>query len=402
MKLTTRTRRGVELPGLRGTARADRRTASLLPRLRSGDIAVLDHHDLDRTTAHALVDAGVVAVLNARPMLSGRFPALGPQVLLDAGIPVIDSLGEDLHLRIRDGAALRLDEDQVWAGDDLVAEGRELSAEALAADADRARVGLVAQLESFTHNSTEFLRREQDLLLHGRGVPRLETDCADRPAVIVTPGADAVEELRAIRRFLAETDPVLIGVDRGADLLVAAGHRPEIVVLDAAGSDDDLPELKVLRRSKDVVVRSDRGATQTMERFERLGLRPARFESAAGTEDAALLLAHTHGASVIVGVGAHASLEDFLDRQRPGLASTYLTRLSVGDRLVDARSVPQLYSGRVRPWQLLLVLLAGLIALLAAISVTPVGQQWWDALRAHLDDLLSWLRDLPDTIGGLL
>ena len=402
MKLSTRTRSAPELPGLRGTARADRRTRSLLSRLQSGDIAVLDHHDLDRGTAQALVDAGVVAVLNAGPMLSGRYPALGPQILTDAGVTVVDQLGPDLLLRVRDGSTLRVHEGEVHAGDDLLGHGRTIDAEVLATGMVAARVGLASQLESFTHNTTEFLRREQDLLLHGQGVPALRTTLQGRPVVVVVDGHDVHDELKRIKRYLVEQQPVLIGVDSGATALAQAGHQPDVVVVDAATDDDALPAVKVLRKARDVVVRCERGSRSAHERFERLGVRPVRFETAATGEDAALVLAHTHDATVIVGVGLHATLDDFLDRQRAGLASTYLTRLTVGDRLVDARSLPMLYSGRVRLWHLMAVLFVGLLALGAAISVTPVGQEWWDALRPHLADLADRIRSLPDHARGIL
>lgn len=402
MKLSTRSRSAPELPGLRGTARADRRTRSLLSRLQPGDIAVLDHHDLDRGTAQALVDAEVGAVLNASPMLSGRFPALGPQVLADAGVPVVDTLGRDLLLRVREGAALRVADGEVYAGDDLLAEGRVVDPALVDEGMSAARDGLTSQLESFTHNSTEFLRREQDLLLHGRGVPDVSTRIEGRPVVVVVDGHDVADELRGITRYLAEQNPVLIGVEGGAEALVAAGHQPHVVVVDATTPDDALLPAKVLRRADDVVLRCDRGARSGHEPYERLGLRPLRFESGATAEDAALVLASAHDARLIVGVGLHASLEDFLDRQRPGLASTYLTRLTVGERLVDARSLPSLYSGRVRPWHLFAVLLVGLLALAAAIAVTPVGQEWVDAARPHVADLVDRVRTFPEYVRGLL
>ena len=273
-----------------------------------------------------------------------------------------------------------------------VATGRVLDAETVEAEMERARAGLVTQLETFTHNSTEFLRREQDLLLHGRGVPRLNTRVAGRPVVVVVQGHEHQSELAAIRAFLREQDPVLVGVGPGADLLRAAGFKPDIVVLDAHATDTDLPAAKTLRAARDVVVRTDRGAGRAhVESLERLGIRPVLFESAATPEDAALILVDASDAAVIVGVGMHATLDEFLDSQRPGLASTYLTRLKVGPRLVDASALPYLYSGRVRPWHVLLVLLAGLIALAAAIAVTPVGQDWLDTLSDHLPDFLQGL-----------
>ena len=389
MRIPVRQRPAVGLPGLVGTARVDRRTRALLPRLRPGDIAVLDHVDLDRATAQALVDAGVVAVVNAAPMISGRYPNLGPQVLVDAGLPLVDGIGTTGLAAVGDGRTVRLHDGSLYDGEELLATGRAVDAGTVASELEAARAGLVTQLETFTHNSTEFLRREQDVLLHGRGVPRLSTKVAGRPVVVVVRGHDHERELAGIRAFLREQDPVLVGVGGGAEVLRAAGFTPDVVVLDAHAEDTELPAAKTLRSARDVVVRTDRGAARAhLESLERLGVRPLRFESGATPEDAALVLADAADAAVIVGVGMHATLDEFLDRQRTGLASTYLTRLKVGPRLVDANAVPYLYSGRVRPWHLLLVMLAGLVALAAALAVTPVGHDWLATLSDQLRGLL--------------
>ena len=398
MKFAVRSRPAPSLPGVHGPARVHRRTASLLGRLHVGDIAVLDHVDMDRDTAQSLIDAGVVAVVNASPMISGRYPNLGPERLVDAGVLLVDSAGTEIFDRLKDGTRIRLDEGVVYAGDTLVAPARELTAEGVRSEMSKARSGLAAQLDSFTHNSTEFLRREQDLLLHGHGVPRTATEMAGRPVVVAVRSHGWEQELRGIRPFVREQRPVLIGVDRGADALASAGHRPDIVVV--TGGNDDQPSASVLRRAKDVVVLVERGAPRSVtEQFERMGIRPLRFETTATTEDAALLLASSHDASLIVGVGMHATLAEFLDSKRAGLASTFLTRLRVGPDLVDAAALPRLYDGAVRPRHLLGALVAGVLAVGAAVSVTPVGQQWVDDASPVVSRTTS---DLIDNVRGML
>jgi uncharacterized membrane-anchored protein len=385
------------LPGLVGTARVERRTRVLLPRLRPGDLAVLDHLDMDRATAQALVDTGVSAVVNASPLISGRYPNLGPEVLAAAGVTLADGIGPDGLAAIRDGSRVRLHDGTVYVDDRAVASGRAVDADLVREEMAQARTGLATQLETFTHNTTEFLRREQDLLLHGRGVPRPATRIAGRPVVVVVQGHEYVAELAAIRPYIREQQPVLIGVERGADTLREAGLRPDIVIVDARAEDAEQPSAKTLRAARDVVVRVDRGAERTpTDQLERLGVRPLRLETGATSEDAALILADACEAALIVGVGMHATLDEFLDRQRSGLASTYLTRLKVGPRLVDASSVPRLYSGRVRPRHLLVVMVAGLVALSAAVGVTPVGQEWADQAAAALSDLFQ-----TQTVQGL-
>lgn len=395
MKFATRQRQIQPLPGLRATARVERRTRVLLPRLRPGDVAVLDHLDMDRATAQALVDAQVSAVVNAGPMISGRYPNLGPEVLTSAGVLLVDRIGPAGLAAIGDGTRVRVHEATVYVDDEPVAHGREVDAELVRAEMADARTGLVSQLETFTHNSTEFMRREQDLLLHGRGLPRPTTRIAGRPVVVVVRGHEHATEMAEIRTFLREQRPVLIGVGRGADVLTEAGFRPDIVVLDARVDESERPSAKTLQAARDVVVRVDRGGGRfAVDQLDRLGIRPLKVESGATAEDIALLLADAGEAAVIVGVGMHATLDEFLDRQRSGLASTFLTRLKVGPRLVDASAVPRLYSGRVRPYHLLLVMLAGLVAMIAALLVTPVGQQWADSALSGANQLVDYLQGL--------
>jgi len=366
-------------PGVVGTVRAGRRAETVAPRLKPGDIAVLDHTDLDRASARALVDAGAVLVLNAQPMISGRFPNLGPELLARADVTMVDGLGVDGVAALGDGRAVRVHEGRVYAGETEVAAGRVVDLATVEAEMAAARAGLVTQLESLTRTSTEFLRREQDLLLHGEGVPRTATRFAGRSAVVVLAGPEHLAELRAIRPYLKEQEPVVVAVGKVADLLRERGQRPDVVVLDA-DDDVDRPSAATLKAARDVVVRSGPGRPSGAEGLERLGIRPLVFTTTATAEDAALLLADAGDARLVIGVGLHASLEEFLDRQRGGLASTYLTRLRLGSRLVDAAAVPRLYSGRVRPHHLLLLMLAGFVALAAAVSVTPVGQDWLDQL----------------------
>jgi uncharacterized membrane-anchored protein len=391
------------LPGVSGTVRLDRRTASLLRRLKAGDVAVVDHLDLDRATAEALVDCGVVAVVNASSFISGRYPNLGPELLARSGVVMVDDIGADVFTKLRDGSTVRVHEGAVIVGDTTVATGHELGADEVRSLMEDARSGLSTQLQSFTHNTTEFLRREQELLLHGQGVPETRTVIDGRPVVVVVRGYDYREDLRGLRRFIREQRPVLVGVDAGADALIAAGHRPDIVVVgeeglaqgSSAGERGSTVSDKALRGSREVVLHADRtGRAIGGDRLDRLGVRHQTLSASGTSEDVALLLADVRGASLIIAVGTHATLDEFLDRQRAGLASTFLTRLRVGPKLVDAKGVPQLYSGRVRTWHLLLVLLAGFLALGVAIAATPVGGDWWSSIGGALSDVLDWIQGL--------
>jgi uncharacterized membrane-anchored protein len=401
MKLSTRHHSPVNA-GAAGTVRADRRLETVLRKAGAGDIAVIDHSDLDSNDADALLDRGVAAVVNASPFISGRYPNLGPELLAKAGVLLVDDAGPEVLKAVKDGSPARVaDDGTVYVGDRAVATGRPLGLDDVRTQMDAAREGLTAQLQSLTHNATEYLRREQDLFLHGLGVPHLATAMQGRPAVVVVSDFDHEADLRRIRAFIREQKPVLVGVDAGAEALRAAGLRPDVVVVGPAGlgganGASRAVSDQALTAAREVVVHADASdRAEGSERLDRLGIRSQRIAASGATEDIALLVADHQGASLIVTVGTHATLEELLDRQRNGLASTFLTRLRVGPRLVDARSVPTLYSGRVRTWQLLLVLLVGLLAVAGAVALTPQGEQWIDELR-------SALTALPGRLEGLL
>ncbi|GAA1913333.1 putative cytokinetic ring protein SteA [Nocardioides lentus] len=382
---------------------------------RPGDVLVVDRTDLDRATAQAAVDAGVAAVLNTSSSISGRFPTLGAGMLADAGIVHVDRLGARLLDAVRHGQPVRVHDATVHAEDGEVGPGRLLDPSRVVELQGQARSSMSAHLDSLTLNAGDFLKREHRLLLHGSGLPDLRTAMAGRAVVVVGAGHEHRAELRAVRAFVKEQRPVVVAVGTGAVVASDVGMTPDVVVLGGpeagtdTGSGRGLPPAAVLRRAHDVVVCRPRGtADDTDERLSRLGVTPAAVRTAAAPEDAALLLAHHRGASAIVGVGLHGTLEEMLDGDRPGLAGGYLTRLEIGPRLVDATALPGVYAGRVGVRHLLAVLLVGLVALLVAVLVTPVGQEWYaaavDAVRglaARLpgalpaDRLADLLRALP-------
>jgi uncharacterized membrane-anchored protein len=392
VKLRTREQPGL---GVVGTARTDRRTTALLSRLRPGDIAVLDHVDLDGPTAEALVEAGVAAVVNRAAMISGRFPNRGPQLLLDAGIPMVDQAegteARDLLSVVSDGGRVEVRGGTLLVRDHAVARGRPLTAEDVAQQLTAAEAGLSTQLHTLTHTSVEFLRREEALVLHGDGLPRLRTRLTNRPVVVVGQGPDDAAELRRLRRYLREVKPVVVATGDGLAVTRAAGLSPDVVVLD--GRADELPAAKALRGCRDVVVTEPPGGVRAggagSDRFDRIGVRALSMRTTATPADAALLLADAAGATPLIGVGLRGTIEEFLDGTRDSLGSGFVTRLKVGPRLVDSTAVPMLYSGQLRARHAYLVLLIGLIVVAAAIATTDVGHQWAIDLRGQLDQLLG-------------
>ncbi len=376
-------------PGVTGAARLDRRTKNLTGRLRPGDVAVIHHIDLDRVSAEAMVARRVAAVVNADESVSGRYPNLGPEIIVAAGIPLLDVTDVDVFSALHDGDRVRIDGSRLYRGDTLVAEGDLLDAERVTDLLAGARTGLSAQLQAFTYNAMEYLRQDRDLLLDGVGVPDVRTPIERRHVLLVVRGYDYRAELRALRGYIREYRPVLVGVDGGADALVEAGHTPDMVVGDMGAVSDD-----TLRCGAELVVHADRdGRAPGLERLERLGASAVLFPATGTSEDVAMLLADSKGAGLIVAVGTHATLVEFLDKGRSGMASTFLTRLRVGPTLVDAKPASRLYHSRVRSWQLLAMVVSGLLALLVALAATPSGEQWLDVLEVRWADLVDGVRE---------
>jgi uncharacterized membrane-anchored protein len=388
MRLPTLRRTRSADPGvIGGVARLDRRTKRLVGRLRPGDIAVIDHVDLDRVAADSLVASGVAAVLNAKPSVSGRYPNLGPEVLIKAGIPLVDDLGEELFDRLREGDVVRVDADTIFLADEAIAKGCRQDAESVAEAMVGAREGLSVQLEAFAANTMEYLKQERDLLLDGIGVPEVTTEIAGRHCLIVVRGYDYKADLDVLRPYIREFKPVLIGVDGGADALVEAGYTPDMIVGDMDSVSDD-----ALRCGAEIVVHAyPDGRAPGLTRVQRLGVEAVTFPAAATSEDIALLLADEKGASLLVAVGTHATLIEFLDKGRGGMASTFLTRLKLGGKLVDAKGVSRLYRQSLSGSSLVLLVCSAIAAMTAAVAVTTLGRaylgvlaEWWDNLMFTL------------------
>lgn len=387
---TLRRARNAEPGTTTGTVRLDRRTKRLVGRLRPGDIAVIDHVDLDRVAADSLVAAGVAAVLNAKPSVSGRYPNLGPEVLIKAGIPLLDDLGEGLFQQLREGDTVRIEGNTVYRGSEPVALGVRQDAESVAKAMADAREGLSVQLEAFAANTMEYLKQERDLLLDGVGVPDVATRIAGRHCLIVVRGYDYKADLDVLRPYIREFKPVLVGVDGGADALVEAGYTPDMIIGDMDSVSDD-----VLRCGAEVVVHAyPDGRAPGLARVQQLGVPAQTFPAAATSEDLAMLLADEKGASLIVAVGTHATLVEFLDKGRGGMASTFLTRLKIGGKLVDAKGVSRLYRQSISASSLLLLVLAAVAAMASAVAVSTVGKaylaviaEWWDNLMFRVGQL---------------
>lgn len=334
------------------------------------------------------------AVINVRPSVSGRYPNLGPDIIIEAGIPLIDDVGPDLFNVVKEGEQLRVDGNTIYRVDDgedkAISHGVEQTPESLGKLMSNAREGLSAQLEAFAANTMEYLKQERELLLDGVGVPDIRTEMDGRHALIVVRGYDYKQDLIALGPYIREHRPALIGVDGGADALLEVGLKPDLIVGDMDSVSDD-----ALSSGAELVVHAYRdGRAPGLGRLDRMGLSGIPFPATGTSEDIAMLLADDKGASLIVAVGTHATLVEFLDKGRSGMASTFLTRLRVGSKLVDAKGVSRLYHSSIPPWMMALFVIAGIVAVVAAMFATPTGQAWVEIIGSWWDRFTYWLQGL--------
>ncbi len=348
-------------------ARVDRRTKRLLRRLQPGDIAVIDHEDLDRVSAESLVERGVSAVINASPSISGRYPNLGPLILMEHGIPLVDGVGKILVRKVQEGDVIRLDGDRIYRGEELLAVGIRQSMDSVTAAMEVARQRLAEQFESFAQNTLEFMARERDLLFGGTGLPELRHGLTGRHVLVVVRGYGYKEDLAALKPYIREVKPVLVGVDGGADALLEEGYRPDLVV----GDMDSVSERALFSGAEIVLHAYPNGFAPGQERLTALGISYKLMKVSGTSEDMAFLLAHGKGADLIVAVGSHGNLREFLDKGRMGMASTFLIRLRVGEILVDAKGVSRMYRRTIRGRDALMLIGAALLAFVVVVAISP-------------------------------
>jgi uncharacterized membrane-anchored protein len=339
-------------------------------------VAVIDHEDLDRVAAEGLVARGAAAVVNASPSITGRYPNLGPLILVQAGVPLVDGVGPLLLQKIHEGNAVRVEGDRVMLDGDLLGVGVRQTERSVLRQMDQARTRLSTQFDAFARNTLDFLQRERDLLFGGEGMPDLDHDLSHRHVLVVVRGTNYREDLAALNAYVRDVKPVLVGVDGGADALLERGYRPDVIV----GDMDSISEA-ALRSGAEIVLHAYRdGQAPGRERLEQLRL-PYKVVEATGTsEDVAYLLAHDKGAALIVAVGSHGNLREFLDKGRGGMASSFLVRLRVGEILVDAKGVSRMYRGRIRGRDMALLVGAALFSMAAVIAVSEPLQLFFRQL----------------------
>jgi uncharacterized membrane-anchored protein len=366
-----------------GPARVDKRTKDLSRRMQPGDIAVINHTDIDRVAAENVIAHGAAAVINGGVSISGRYPNGGPIRIVEAGLPLIDDVGPEILERISEGDELRIVGGEVWRGEELVVTGTVLDVEAIEAAMESARGNIGAELEKFAENTLEYIQREAKLTFEPIVLPPLKTEIKGRHALVVVRGHDYRSDLAALKPYLREYQPVMIGVDGGADALLEIGFKPDIIIGDFDSVSD-----RALRCGAELIhhVHLD-GRAPGRENLLEWGVGYEEFVIDGTSEDVAMLLAYEAGAQLIVAVGTHATMVEFLDKGRKGMSSTFLTRLRLGPMLVDAKGVSRLYEGRVRRRDMVALIVSALLAVVVISVVAEPIHVFFDGIRVTLKDL---------------
>ena len=369
---------------MRGPVRRGRRTKKLVRSLRAGEIALIDHDDLDRVSAEDLITAEAVAVLNCRQSRSEEYPNMGPLLLVEAGITLIDLPDDRLFDLCSDGDPLELRGGEVWRRDEMLVAGTLQKPDLVRTDNAQRRREIGGALEAFARNTVERMVEEQDLLSGKIDLPRFDTDFRDRPALIVVRGVDHQADLQALRPYIRDTRPFLIGVDGGANAIIKEGFKPDMIVGDMDSASD-----ATLRSGAELIVHAyPDGRAPGRELLEQLSLEHKVVPAPGTSQDVAMLIAGEKGASLIVSVGSQFNLVEFLDKNRRGMSSTFLTRLRLGEKIVDAKGVSRLYRPSPGLSPAVIVLAAGLVALVIVVLVTPalreVADLFWLKLRVLL------------------
>ncbi len=370
----------------KAVARLDKRTKNLAKRIKPGEIAIIDHADLDQVAVDSLIKARVKLVINSSPSITGRYPNPGPAVLLHEGIGIIDNVGIDIFQKVHEGDLLEIKGNKVIKELSVIAEGELLESKSVNKKLREIRRNLSTELDKFLHNTLEYALKEKELILGTLKIPETKIKMEGKPVLVVVRGQNYREDLTIIKSYIDDVNPVLIGVDGGADALLEFGFLPDIII----GDMDSVSDVALKSGAVLIVHAYPDGRAPGLSRIENLGLEATVFPAPGTSEDIALLLAYEKGADLIVAVGTHSSMIDFLEKGRAGMGSTFLVRLKVGSILVDARGVSKIYQGRVKLRYLIQVSVAGILTIVIVLSQTQWSRDLFRTLWLQLKILLGF------------
>lgn len=371
-------------------ARLDKRTKNLVKRLREGEIAIIDHADIDRVSAESLIEHKPMYVVNAACSVTGNYPNLGPLMIVASGIPILDEVGQVIFDEVHEGERVLVQGEAIMRDGLEVARGKLLTIEDIEGRIEESKKRLGKHLGDFAANTMELLDTEKEILLESVELPHIMTRFNGRHVLIVVRGHDYKRDLIALRSYVREMKPVMVGVDGGADALLEMGYKPRMIVGDMDSVTDE-----ALQGPAELVVHGyTDGRAPGKVRLDKLGLDSVAFHYPGTSEDIAMLIAYEKGAEMIVLVGGHNNLIEFLDKDRKGMASTFLVRLRLGAALIDAKGVSELYQSRVKAWQLALMAFAALLTIVIIIMLSEPARQFISVMAMRFEVWLMKLQSL--------
>ncbi len=342
---------------IKGTLKKDKRTKNLVNRLKPGDIALIAHKDLDEVAALSLAEKKVSCIINIDETISGRYPNQGPSILLEANIPMFETANSKIFNLIKEGETIEIIDNSIVHKGENIGDCELLDENRVKQLLQISYENIEIELESFIENTLEYAKKEKGLVTGKIPIPKTKTSFKNKHALVVIRGKDYKADLEAIRSYISEMHPILIGVDGGGDALLDFGYIPHMVVGDMDSISD-----KCLRETGEIIVHAyPDGRAPGLERVKKLGLEATVFPAPGTSEDIAFLLAYGNGADLIVAVGTHTNMIDFLEKGRPGMSSTFLVRLKVGNKLVDAKGVNKLYHSSFKLKYVIGIAIAALI-----------------------------------------
>jgi uncharacterized membrane-anchored protein len=352
---------------IKGMIKVDHKTKKLVKRLKQGDIAVISHEDLDEIAAKSLISKKVKAIVNAKRSMTGRYPNIGPYLLINSGVTIVDNAGDSV-MKLKEGSRIQIDEDgNFYCGQNLIAQGRILTKEQVEHFLEKGKDNIENLLNKFIDNTLDYAKKEKFLIMGGVKIPETQTCFKDKHVLIVVRGNNYKEDLAAVKVYIDEMKPILVGVDGGADALLEYGYQPDIII----GDMDSVSDKSLLSCREIIVHAYPDGRAPGLERINKMGLESKIFTAPGTSEDIAMLLAYEKGASLIVAVGTHSNMIDFLEKGRKGMASTFLVRLKVGSILVDAKGASKLYNQKLNLFHIASLFAAALIPIFIIFRSSP-------------------------------
>lgn len=351
--------------------KVDRKTKKLAKRLSAGEIAVINHIDIDEVAANSLVERKIKLVINAAPSISGRYPNKGPKILIDNNILIIDNVGENVFEELKEGQVIEVNNGQIYRDGQFIGSGEVMDKSVVEKRTQIAYENMSVELDRFIDNTIEYAKREKGFILGETEIPKMTTNYKDRHVLVVVRGQDYKEDLATIKSYIEEMKPILVGVDGGADALLECGYNPDVIVGDMDSVTDE-----ALKKAKEIVVHAYvDGRAPGLKRVQDLGLDAVVFPAPGTSEDIAMLTAYEYGAELIVALGSHSNMIDFLEKGRKGMASTFLVRLKIGAKLIDVKGVNLLYKSKLKMKYIWALVITAIFPVIIIAYLSPTVQQ---------------------------